>query len=314
MKRIILLGLVVFLCLPVVVYAASMGGVETQGQGKFAIGMDQEFVFDKDYKDVTLGDASAYDYTGTILINGEPTDLHIIGAVGESKSKLELNNMSRSMIKLSYGVLDNLDIFVRLGEANFKEKIKGEASDSGTFDDPISGNSGTYTGIVENTGTFTGKSALAWGLGAKGVYPFENGWFLGIQAQYLTHRNSLKNKMAEKESGTAVVTAGPDTGTTATFESAGEEYQWNAKATVQEWQIAPYVAKKLGNFIPYLGVKYSDQRINYKDEDMKMKMKATDNFGVFLGTDYKIGKNFSLNIEGRFIDETAMSVGATYRF
>jgi len=313
-RKLMLLSLITLLCLPVIVYAASIGGVETQGQGKFAIGMDQEFVFDKDMKDFTVGDDFTYDYTRNILIDGVPTDLDLVGSMSTFKQKLELDNMSRSMMKLSYGVLDHLDIFVRLGAANFKEKIKGEASDSGTFDDPISGNSGTYAGIVENTGTLKGDSAFAWGLGAKGVIPFENGWFLGVQAQYLTHKNSLKNSMKEKESGTFEVTAGPDTGTTGTYASAEEEMNWNAKATVQEWQIAPYVAKKLGNFIPYFGVKYSDQRMQYKEEDMKLKLKAADNFGLFLGTDYKIGKNFSLNIEGRFIDETAMSLAATYKF
>lgn len=314
MRKLILLSLITLLCLPVIVYAASIGGAETQGQGKFSIGMDQEFVFDKDMKDLTLGDAEDYDYTRNILIDGVPTDLDLIGGISAFKTKINIDNMSRSLIKLSYGVLDHLDIFVRLGEANFKDKVKGEASDSGTFNDPISGNSGTYAGIVEDIGTFKGKSAFAWGLGAKGVYPLENDWFLGVQAQYLRHRNSLKNKMTEKESGTFEVTAGPDIGTTGTYASAEEEMLWNAKVTVQEWQIAPYVAKKLGNFVPYFGVKYSDQRSNYKDEDTKIKIKADDNFGVFLGTDYKIGKNFSLNIEGRFIDETAMTVGATYRF
>lgn len=314
MKKLILLSLVTLLCLPLAVYAASMGGAETQGKGKFAVGLDQEFVFDKDYKDVTLDDGQNYADIITPLIGGVPINLNTIGVLGNTETKTEIDNMSRSMIKLSYGVLDHLDIFVRLGEANFKQEIKGEASDSGIFIDPLSGTTGTYAGVVENTGTFKGKSAFAWGLGAKGVYPLENDWFLGMQAQYLRHRNSLKCSMKEKESGTFVATAGPGAGTTGTFESAEEEMLWNAKATVQEWQIAPYVAKKLGSFVPYFGVKYSDQREEYKDEDGKIKFKADDNFGVFVGTDYNIGKNFSLNIEGRFVDETAMSFGATYKF
>jgi len=87
---------------------------------------------------------------------------------------------------------------------------------------------------------------------------------------------------------------------------------------VQEWHIAPYIAKKLGNFVPYLGVRYSDLRQNYKvvleDESSKIKFKADDNFGVFVGTDFKITDTWKLNLEGRFVDETAMSLGATYKF
>jgi len=37
-------------------------------------------------------------------------------------------------------------------------------------------------------------------------------------------------------------------------------------------------------------------------------------FGVFLGTDYKLNDSWSLNLEGRFVDETAMSFAAKYKF
>lgn len=336
MKKLLFFSLALLLCLPLVVFAASIGGVETQGQGKFAIGMDQEFVFDKDYKDFTIGDTLAYDGEVSLPYSispwvGEPFEEYqvvengvlsgeinarLIGEVGSSKTEMNIDNMSRSLVKLSYGVLDHLDIFATLGEANFKTKIKAEASDSGTWSDidNLDVGTGTYTGIVEDTGTLKGKSAFAWGLGAKYVYPFENGWFLGIQGQYLTHKNTVKGSITEKETGTFTGLEGLGEGLTKTFERPEVTYTTTGKATVQEWQIAPYIAKKLGNFIPYVGVKYSDQRINYKVEDLKLKIKAADNFGLFLGTDYKIGKNFSLNIEGRFIDETAMSLGATYRF
>ena len=123
MKKLILLGLVVVLCLPVAVYAASIGGAETQGQGKFSIGRDQEFVFDKDMKDVITDEGYAYDGTLTILTGDEPFDLNLSGVVSDYKNKINIDNMSRTMIKLSYGVLDHLDIFVRLGEAKFKQKI-----------------------------------------------------------------------------------------------------------------------------------------------------------------------------------------------
>lgn len=314
MRKLIVLSLTILLCLPLASYAASIGGAETQGQGKFSIGMDEEIVFDRDFKDVTTNDGHAYTDTTTVLIGGVPTSLNVTGALDKDKNKTNIDSMSRPMIKVSYGVLDNLDLFVRLGEANFKQKIKGEQVNTGTFVNPLTTDSGTYSGVIENKGTFTGKSAFVWGLGAKGVYPLKNDWSLGMQAQYLTHRNSVKCKMTSKETGTFEVTGGPGAPASGTYESAEEEMNWNAKTTVQEWQIAPYIAKKMRNFIPYFGVKYSDLRGQFKDPDNKIKFKADDNFGVFLGTDFKIGKNFSLNIEGRFVDETAMSFGATYRF
>lgn len=316
MKKFILLILATPFCLPGAVYAASIGGVETQGQGKFSVGLDQEFVFDRDGKDKTLEDGGAYSGTATMLISGAETfiDLNIEGVTGNQKIESKIDRMSRSMLKVSYGVFDNLDVFAKLGEANLRWKSKGETPDGGTFVDPEDGNLGTYAGTIESTGIFKGESAFAWGLGIHNVYPLANEWSFGIQAQYLRHKNTLKCSTTEKETGAYEVTAGPETGDTGTFETAESTSEWNAKATVQEWQIAPYFAKKIGSFIPYLGVKYSDQRIEYKDENGKIKFRADNNFGVFVGTGYKLGESWRLNLEGRFIDETAMSFACIFKF
>jgi outer membrane protein W len=261
MKKLILLSLVSLLCLPLASYAASIGGAETQGKGKFAIGLDQEFVFDRDMK----FDKASWGE----LDSGETV-------------KVEIDSMYRTMVKASYGVLDNLDVYVKLGTADFK-----------------------MTDVWTETGeewhdTAKGKNAFAYGFGAKGTYELKDGWFVGADVQYLRHKN--------KYSGSGYDALDP-----------ADTDSWHGKMTFQEWQVAPYIAKKIGNFVPYLGVKYSDLRIKEKsvdddgDEDT-IKWKADDNVGVFVGTDYKIADNWKLNLEGRFVDETAMSVGATYRF
>ena len=247
MKRLILLGIVLFLCLPVAVYAASIGGAETQEKGKLAIGLDQEFVFDRDMK-------------------------YIKGIENVQSAAVEIDSMYRTLAKISYGLLDNFDVYVKLGTADAKVK-------------------GPITTVAEGERIYSAKTdnAFAWGLGAKATYEFAKDWFLGADTQYLTHKHNGHSS------------SGPS--------------NWNADYTFQEWQVAPYIAKRLGNFVPYGGVKYSDLRMKDKDKNgSTTKYKADDNFGVFLGTDYKIGKNFSLNIEGRFVDETAMSFGASYRF
>ncbi|MCX5701358.1 MAG: outer membrane beta-barrel protein [Candidatus Omnitrophica bacterium] len=277
MKKIILLSLITLLCLPLAVYAASIGGAETQGKGKLAIGLDQEFVFDRDMKD-----------TGATVEGGE--DVTIAGT-----AKTEIDNMYRTMVKASYGLFENLDIYVKLGTADFKATSK----QSGTWDD------GEDTGTWNASEEFNSNNALAYGFGMKGTYSLENDWIIGCEAQYLRHKHD-KMKMAGS------MNVYDDVGDLIADESGTDS--WEADTTIQEWQVAPYIAKKIGDFIPYLGVKYSDLRANYKDEDGKLKLKADDNFGVFVGTDYKIGENWKLNLEGRFVDETAMSVGATYKF
>lgn len=265
MRKLIVLSLAVLFCLPLAVYASSIGGAETQGQGKFAIGLDQEFVFDRDLK----------------LLDFGTTD---------ERDKTEIDSAYRTMVKASYGVLDNLDIYVKLGTADFKRKSTHRTRYSATDWD-------------DDTAKLKGENALAYGIGMKGKYDFENNWIIGCDIQYLGHKNNLK---------------GTDTWITRDDPNRTGVDTLEGKATFQEWHIAPYIAKKIGNFVPYLGVRYSDLRQNYKeveeDGDSKIKFKADDNVGVFVGTDYKIGKNVSLNLEGRFIDETAISLGTTYKF
>lgn len=279
MKKAMMLSLVVLLTLPLTVYAASIGGAETQGQGKFALGLDQEFVFDRDGKMLT-----------TTIISGTVTENWPI--------KSEIDKMYRTMAKASYGLLDNLDVYVRLGTADpdYTEKVSGTWTDSAGVPPQ---DKGTFTG----TAKYKGDNALAYGFGMKGTYDLKNDWLVGCDVQYLRHKNDYK------ASGSAIIY--DDNGT-----AIGEDTdEWKGEITFYEWHVAPYVAKKFGNFLPYLGVRYSDARIKGKDEDGDTtKIKADDNFGVFLGTDYKIGENWRLNLEGRFVDETAMSVGATYRF
>ena len=261
MKKIILLGLAVFFCLPLAVYASSIGGAETQGQGKFGIGLDQEIVFNRDMKLKSIEPA---------LEPGETLEM-----------KPEIDKMSRTMVKTSYGVLDNLDVYVKLGIADFED------TNNYTYDD----GSGPETGNIKNKG----DNAFAYGIGAKGTYNLENDWIIGCDVQYLRHKNDYKG-----------VGDGGDS--------------LKGDVTFQEWQVAPYIAKKIGNLVPYLGVKYSDLRTEYKltlegdDEVETWKTEADDNFGVFLGIDYKIADNWKLNFEGRFADETAISLGATYKF
>lgn len=279
MKKLILLSLALFLCLPLASYAASIGGAETQGQGKFSIGLDQEFVFDRDFK------KQSETYTwGTFTEEGTWQG--------------EVDKMYRTMVKANYGVLDNLDVYVKLGTANPDYKYKG----SGTWTDSAGVppfDKGTFTDSCK----LKGDSAFAYGFGMKGTYPLENDWLLGCEAQYLRHKNDFKGTWSE--------TVYDDNG------DVIDEYtdDWKGKITFYEWHIAPYVAKRINNFVPYFGIRYSDARTKEKDDDGEVyKEKADDNFGVFLGTDYKINDVWSLNFETRFIDETAMSFACTYKF
>jgi len=242
-------------------YAASIGDAETQGQGKFSIGLDQEYMFKRD-----LEYKSGFDL--------DP---------GDDIKNVEVKKLYRTMLKGSLGLLPWLDAYVRLGVAD--DKFEGEA---------------TFGGVT--LAEFDGKTkmAFAYGGGLKAAFPVGNGFLIGADLQYLRYKNKIKGDFAD-------------------VFGLGLTESFDGKATFQEWHIAPYVACKMQNVTPYLGLRYSDLSIKAKfdfetGDSATGKFKADDNIGLFGGFSYAFTPNLKLNLEGRFIDETALNIGLSYKF
>ena len=261
MKRLIFLSLAVFLCLPEAVYATSIGGPETQGKNKLGLGFDTAYVFNRDL---------SFKKSDNLPSTWQITDA-------------EANKGYEETFKISYGLLEWLDVYARLGVTIYGAKANVYLSGVNALSDKI--------GV---------QPAFAWGFGVKGSYPVANNWLVGCDLQYFRSNHDAKETEYLTSGGGSVST---------TYKST----------LVQEWQVAPFIAYKIGSFVPYLGARYSDARINLKSPadagwTDNNKYAAKYNAGVFLGTDYKIGNHWKLNLEGRFVDETAFSAGATYRF
>lgn len=92
----------------------------------------------------------------------------------------------------------------------------------------------------------------------------------------------------------------------------------NVNLELKEWQVALGISYQIDRFLPYIGVKYSDvdgeAKGTYSGTTYKENLKADDNIGIFVGTDILITDSMSVNVEGRFIDEQALTVGALIRF
>ncbi len=78
----------------------------------------------------------------------------------------------------------------------------------------------------------------------------------------------------------------------------------------QEWQVAFGAAKKFKYFMPYGGIKYSDFREFSGDRTNR----SNTIVGIFVGCAIIPIKTFSINLQGRFFDEEALAVKATYKF
>jgi hypothetical protein len=257
MKKLILLCVAVFLCTPFSVYAISIGDPKTNGQFKFGIGLDQEFLFDRDLDHKSIKPPLA---AGQVLVDNKITEL------------------SRTMITGSFGIFDFLDIYVKLGAVDYE--FESDSFTLGTFDGDIHGES---------------ERGFAYGGGLKGAYTFKNGLLIGGDLQYVR----------QKQDARVTFTAPGGAGVTDT-----------GKVTLEEWHVAPFVGLKIGDFIPYAGVKYSDLKLKARGEIFiqESKLEADDHLGTFIGLTYGGIDKLKLYLEGRFIDETAFSFGLTYRF
>jgi len=272
LKKLFILISVMFFVLSIgsIVHAASIGGAETQGKAKLAIGLDQEFVFNRD------------------MALKKPIDPPAL--LSETTHDLKIDKLYRTMAKINYGLLENLDIYVKLGTADFKDRNKWLR----TWPTPGLWDRGDRE--------INGEIAFAYGFGTKGTYSLKHDWIIGCDIQYLKHKNHFRGENSWDDSANLLW---------------GESVKGDS--TFREWQVAPYIVKKIGDFVPYLGIKYSDLTEKYNmlsgaDDEEIWKFKAHDNVGIFVGTDCKISEKWKLNLEGRFIDEKAMSFGATYRF
>ena len=93
-----------------------------------------------------------------------------------------------------------------------------------------------------------------------------------------------------------------------------------------DWHLACELAWKTEYLIPYVGVRYSDIEVDgYFEEGGEAKdasgKNSSENVGAFVGLTItpKVegspkSEQISINVEGRFIDEEAFSVGVNYRF
>lgn len=96
----------------------------------------------------------------------------------------------------------------------------------------------------------------------------------------------------------------------------GTHFHW------REWQINLDLAYKIHVFTPYIGVKYSNAKSHLGNFSVPIaangsgadSFKNRDPVGLYLGCGLSNGQYFMINLEGRLIDEEAITISADLRF
>jgi hypothetical protein len=211
----------------------------------------------------------------------KPTPVILPLAIGSGTQPCHIRHMYRTMLQVGYGLFDFLEVYVKLGGAGFKFRSGFEDQ----FGNPV-GDAAVHT-----------KMGFAYGGGVKGAYEFKDGpvkgLLIGADVQYLRHTQRYHTMINS--------VMGPD-------DDCGN-------VTLQEWQIGPFVGYKIMNFLPYVGMKYSQVTLHFSGGGDYTKFRAEDHFGGFVGLTYDIvPRKLMLNVEGRFIDETGINCNVIYKF
>lgn len=220
------------------------------------------------------------DYTSNIDMKSTIVMPATMGTIGTGGC--HIRHLYRTMLQVGYaGLFDFLEVYVKLGGAGFKFRTDIEDQ----FGSPV-GDAVIHT-----------KMGFAYGGGLKATYEFKDGsvkgLIIGADAQYLRH--------TQRYHAMTLDDVGPGS-------ASGE-------VTLQEWQIGPFVGYRIMNFLPYVGVKYSDVRLKFSGGGENTRFRAEDHFGGFVGLTYDIVPlKMMLNVEGRFIDETGISCNVIYKF
>lgn len=281
MRKIILSVLISISFFPVFSFAASIGGADTQGRNKFSVGIDSDYVFEKEFEDRRVSWVS----------------FPIAEFYGQETTKIK-GGMYREMVKINYGILDNLDIYVKAGTA----QIIGMRTNVG-----LPGTIFAVNGSVERGMDYTSELGMSYAAGLKGKVNLPgklSDWFLGCDLQYLRQRNRTRVWVWQNLYALGTLVMSGQNGA-------------RGHITWEEWQAAPYLAYKWKMFTPYAGAKYSYTRLKIQTDDwfdMGMNEKSGNEVGAFAGLDWDIGKHITLNLEGRFVDETAVSGAVSYKF
>lgn len=194
--------------------------------------------------------------------------------VDEADVELEANFHTA---RISYTIAEKADVYVMLGMLSNAKVTEHNSSFDIIYD-------------VDN--------AFTWGLGATLLaFETEGGFRAGMDGKYRQTSPELSK----------VTVDGVD------YELDESEVEYG------EWQVALAFSQQMGKFAPYAGVKYSD--INTKAKatvsgtEYETEERGSKNtVGPFVGISFLPNDNLSLNVEGRFIDENAVSVSLAYKF
>jgi len=211
------------------------------------------------------------------------------------------SNARMKQIQEGSGKVDNFEILTNLGMAVFNIENRFDLY-GGLGAATIQSNwrfQQTGSNIISRVDTES-NNRLAWSIGANATIFEWDSAFIGGGIRYSGAHANL-----------SWITIN---GVNIPTQSA--EFRW------LQWQAQAALGCQIGFFTPYLGAKYNNARARLQtvgsaiaaDGEGKIHMENKNRFGVYLGVTLTNGEYFMMTLEGRIIDEEAVSVSGDIRF
>ncbi len=210
----------------------------------------------------------------------------------------EIDGSNAVLLKAVYAFNDNYGIYGKVGTADLEVDLDVVGT--------------TATDVAEYDINY--DYGIAWGLGFYTSYfwPY-SGTKTTLDLQYYSWQSEFDSLTVSGNSPT--ITTSSD-------------------VEVEEWSLSLIFSKELefeaaneNKLTPYIGVRYSDGEIDYGTvthsnvtigstifSGFSGGMDSEDNFGVIVGLNGQFGKSWELSVEGRFVDETAVSASFSFKF
>ncbi len=273
MKKLIFTCVFLFVASVSSAWAGQLGNpAKLIGQGRFDLGFQWNSMFKQGFEDYGLKRTYSNGYRN------------------DGRKGAEFENDQYYMGTITYGIIDQINVFAQLGIV-----------DGGKWLDQEAGN---------NWKADLGSN-FVWAIGAKGkIYEFQNGLGFGLGAQYMRYDDRKAKNWRSTDTG----------------ETAGQ-LGWNTEDNLDYWQldIMANAYWTIGAFTPYVGAGYTYYDVNYSGRwthettdfssvEYSGSFSNQNNFTGIVGLDADLGMNFKANIQGTFVSSTALILGISYCF
>ncbi len=154
--------------------------------------------------------------------------------------------------------------------------------------------------IEKNRLSYVSKSDFAWEVGGRAIIAYWGDLQFAINAAFLRSDPALSSLKLNSISYS----------------------KEKAHIDLTSWQIGLGTSYRFCWCVPYVGVSYTKFRakvehlksLSFLIPSQQVVFENNDEFGVFLGFGIGLNKALSLNMEGRFISENALSISADFKF